>query len=137
MTGNAREDDGDHLAHYGKKGMKWGVRRRVRNDSIRDARANQAKRSADLLIISRERITANSKEGRKFIDDKIKDKKFEIRNNPDAKLAAKLTTGERWVKSAKVAALMGLALAGVNEGSRILSEEINQTLDALPGDSHD
>lgn len=116
MTIAGIEPGEDWLAHYGKKGMKWGERKAVRqaqDANIRTARAKQEIRKSELNTLSMKRLQARSTKGKEHLDRKISDKNFELKNHPDAATAAKLTTGEKWVKGGKTAALMGLSVVGL------------------------
>lgn len=121
MTAQIEEGE-DFLAHYGKKGMKWGERKAVRqaqDANIRTARGKQEIRKSELNTLSMKRLQAHTTKGKEHLDQKIADKQFEILNHPDAKTAAKLTTGEKWVKGGKTAALMGLSIVGLGSAASI------------------
>jgi len=123
-----KEADMDFLLHYGKKGMKWGERKAARqekNANIDSARGAQGKRHAELSKLKMERLNATSNKGKEHLDRKIADKKFEISNHPDAHAASQLKTAEKWMKGAKIAAMMGVAVVGMGTAASILNTELN------------
>lgn len=118
----------DFLAHYGKKGMKWGQRKAARiekNASIDGARARQGQRSAEINSLTAQRMTAKNKKGKAQIDSKLADKNFELKNSPDARQAAQLKTGEKVMKGVKVAAMLGLSVAGLGIAANIVNDALN------------
>lgn len=124
MNDQVNADGPDHLAHYGKKGMKWGTRKAARaenNSKIMTARGNQAVREGQLTKLTAQRLAATSRVGKAKIDDKISDKSFEIKHHPDARQAAKLTSGEKWLKGGKAAAMLGLSLGGLGTVNNMLN----------------
>ena len=125
----AVEPDGDYLAHYGKLGMKWGhhkAKAAAEKATIYNARSNQAARRDEINTLTQERIRATTTKGRQHLDAKIADKNFELKNNPDARNAARLTTGEKWLKGAKVAALIGASVVGLGVAASVVNSEIDR-----------
>lgn len=121
-------DQPDYLEHYGVPGMKWGKKkaaeRKARNDTIDSARSKQSERHAELSKLKMQRLQATSAKGKKHLDRKIEDKNFEIANSSDAHVARQLKTGEKWMKGAKVAGMMGMAVVGLGSAAAILDSAI-------------
>lgn len=103
----------DHLAHYGKKGMKWGQRMKQRNSDIKDARARQRVHKDEFKGLKKERLRTTTDEGRKHVDKLISDKKYVIKNGSDAALAKQKTTAQKVMKGTAVTALMSTAASAV------------------------
>lgn len=91
----------EELMHYGKKGMKWGVRRKYTSAEIRDARirtdsrVSELRRQADKLNIETAR-NPNSKASKAAAKEFSK-MSTEFLKNPDRATAARLTRGEKVV----------------------------------------
>lgn len=119
--------DSDYLAHYGKLGMRWGHHKAkvaAEKAAIANARSNQAARKNEINDLNVARIHASSVKGKQKIDSLIADKTFELKNNPDAATAARLTTGEKWIKGARVAALIGASLIGLGVAANVIDSEL-------------
>lgn len=54
----ALKEDLDFLAHFGKKGMKWGVRRQVKNTALAQKRIDRIARVADGSASAKDRVAA-------------------------------------------------------------------------------
>jgi hypothetical protein len=119
----------DHLAHYGKLGMKWGrhqAKAAAEKAAIYNARSNQAARKTEINSLTQARIHATTAKGKQHLDAQIADKNFELKNNSDARTAARLTTGEKWLKGAKVAALVGASVVGLGVAASVVNSEIDR-----------
>jgi hypothetical protein len=114
MLDNLEED---HLEHFGKKGMRWGVRSarssggakpisksKARANEIRAARARQASREFGVYR-SAAKTVVGKKGTRGKQAMKTYDQTVNLFRNPDRKTAAKTTRGE------KVA--IGLLIGGI------------------------
>lgn len=118
----------DELKHYGKKGMKWGVRKEAiaksaglsrkerkaaRNKEIEDARNRQRMRGVEL---ERQAFKTYSAKGRAAAEaavrkyDKMAD---DLVNNPDAETAAKMTSGEKAANAVNWTIVGGLTVAAM------------------------
>lgn len=99
------------LKHHGVKGMHWGhhtthpggdssakSKKKVTSDDIYNARDRQDARLRRLQEFSDKHTLATNKKGRDEAERMIKKIGDELVNGPDAKLAAKSTTGEKWMK---------------------------------------
>lgn len=126
---------GDELKHYGKKGMKWGVRKddssggsagqtrqerkaakkaakAAANQEIVDARIRQAERANDLEKQAFRTYSANGEKAAKAAMTKYAKMEVEMLNHPDAATAMKMTSGEK-----AAAAVNGTVMAGLLLGS--------------------
>ena len=89
------------LEHYGKKGMKWGVRKAKPSTSdIKDARARQASRIHEVNNRTHELNLATapgSGKSKKAQDTAVKKYQQAIKNldNSDTAVAARMTRGEK------------------------------------------
>lgn len=102
---------GDELKHYGKKGMKWGVRnedpsgssgglsrkekRAAKNAEIEEARDRQRMRAVELDKQAFRTYTANGQKATEAAVRKYDKMQAELLTNPDAATAAKMTSGEK------------------------------------------
>lgn len=84
----------DSLAHYGKKGMKWGVRKKYSTDEIKDARARQGSRLNAVNQQAHKLNLATGKAKDKAAADYAKKLK-EFKDNPDAAIGGRMTRGEK------------------------------------------
>lgn len=118
----------DHLSHYGVPGMKWGKHKvaqsKERNASIDGARGRQAVRKAEIRSLTAQRISERSAKGKAHLDRKLADKKFEVENNDDVKLAKQLKTGEKVMKGVKIAAILGMSVVGFGTAASIINSEL-------------
>lgn len=130
----------DEFAHFGKKGMKWGVRnddssggagggssqpsrkekRAAQNEEIISARGRQREREVE---VQRQAFKTYSASGEKAAAAALKkyDKmEADLLTNPDAATAAKLTSGERTANniSLGVLAIGAVGLTALKIASR-------------------
>jgi len=104
----------DVLAHHGVKGMKWGKRktaRVARNQSIVDARERQYGRSQAYDSLAAKHALMVSKKGKESVARQMDKLKDEYVSGEDAKIAAKLTSGEKAVNALLLTGI-GLTIAG-------------------------
>lgn len=114
------EDVENFLAHYGKKGMKWGQRRRERNAEIKNARNRTASMqykyntlASDLNVktmLDPDGKQATTKIAARALNDHIGTM---TKHQKDFELANKYTTGEKWVAGTIYGALGTVVLASV------------------------
>jgi len=109
----------DFLAHYGKKGMKWGQRKAARqqeSQDIIDARARQEDRKkAHASAVNKLDSYSNASKytkGQKAAEDAYFHSRNELLYGPDAKTAQKKTRGEK-VADRVVMAVGGTIVAGL------------------------
>lgn len=118
----------DHLEHYGVPGMKWGKRKiadtRERNTAIKSARAKQDSRKAEVRHLTAKRINARTEKGKAHLDAKIANKKFEIDNGIDSKIAAQRTSGENVMRGVRIAGMIGLSVVGLGTAASIVNSEL-------------
>lgn len=136
---------GDELKHYGKKGMKWGVRndddggkgrpgggdkgpsrkeRRAAADAeINDARDRQRMRGVELERQAFKTYSANGQKAAEAAVRKYDKMNAELLSNPDATTAAKMTSGEKAASAINLgiglALVVGVAGAKAYAGRRI------------------
>lgn len=116
------------LAHYGIKGMKWGVRRRrseggeasgpsrkeqrsQRNREIMEARSRQAARQRKFQEAQAEFVVARTRKGEARAEKLMREMEKAYFTNPDAQTAARMTTGEKW---AAAIAFAGVGLSTIS-----------------------
>jgi hypothetical protein len=126
---------GDELKHYGKKGMKWGVRnddsggssgpsrverkaakkaaKEAANQEIIDARVRQAERANDLEKQAFRTYSANGEKAAKAALNKYARMEVELLTNPDAATSQKMTSGEKIANGVNWAVLGTLTAAAV------------------------
>lgn len=84
----------EELAHYGKKGMKWGHRKKYTTSEIKDARARQGSRLARVNDQAHKLNLATGKnkdvQAQKYIKLRT-----ELEKNPDAAIGGRMTRGEK------------------------------------------
>jgi len=124
---------GDELKHYGKKGMKWGIRkdddaggsgsgggekgpsrkekRAAANAEITEARARQGERANALEKQAFKTYVADGEKAVNAAIKKYEKMELDLFNNPDATTAAKMTSGEK-IASTIEWGVAGIALAG-------------------------
>lgn len=108
---------GSDLKHYGKKGMKWGVRnedggsgggavrgearaarkakRQAENDEIEGARERQRMRGIEIERQAFKTYTANGEKAVQAAVKKYDKMSADLLTNPDASTAMKMTSGEK------------------------------------------
>lgn len=107
----------DFLAHFGKKGMKWGSRNE-RNAAITDARRRQQIRTDNFYKADEKVWMAKTAKGKAAAEKMVEKAAKDLINNPDAEVAKLLTTGE------KFALAVGIAGAAVAVGSMVTAKRI-------------
>ncbi|AWN05874.1 hypothetical protein SEA_CRICKO_8 [Streptomyces phage CricKo] len=109
------------LAHYGVKGMKWGVRKGQSGKQIRAARRRVASEHAKLevqvdKVDDMKRGTAERARGEKQLEKATRD----FLNNPDRVTAARTTKGEK-IAAVLIAGPVGLtAVAATSVTTRVI-----------------
>jgi len=90
------------LAHYGKKGMKWGQRRALKrqeradeDNEIHNARVRQAVRAGNLNNKAAATYMTTTKKGQAAAQEAYARAEKKYLNHPDGDTAAKLTHGEK------------------------------------------
>lgn len=138
MTKELELYEQNYLTHYGVPGMKWGKRKigesKARTASIKEARGRQDDRKAELKGLTKERMAAKTKEGKQFIDSKIVDKKFELRNGEDAAIAAQRTAGEKWLKAGTTTAVIGASVFGLGAAANAVANATIKEVNAFNAD---
>lgn len=119
----------DELTHFGKKGMRWGVRKDYPSGkTIREARRSTNAQRGDIMA-KRGKLALHAVLGKPTGRDKTNLSKAKLKylKNPDRLVAAKLTKGES--VTAVVLALSGVGtvpiatfVASNTVGSRIVSK---------------
>jgi hypothetical protein len=125
MTVHAQEDHmtqevDDFLAHYGVKGMRWGVRgAKPTSSQIMDARAKQASRQR---AINSQIDKTNLATGKKQEAEAKKLNKMGVDylKSPDRATAARMTTGEKFGL-----ALLAVGIPGVGTGAAAVAAGSN------------
>lgn len=119
----------DFIKHYGKKGMRWGVRksedssggsskpRRPKNADIKAARSRQDDRVRDFQEKSAAYYTSRSSKGEAFAERTMRNAEWDLFNNPDVAVAGRMTTGEKWVTGFFVAA--PVVVAALSTAARV------------------
>lgn len=111
----------DELAHYGKKGMKWGVRKKYSTQEIHDARIRQRSRIANVDAQAHKLNLATGKnkdvQAKKYL--KLVD---ELNTNKDAAVASRMTKGEKAANLILAGPIGALAIAANNRSVRKLEE---------------
>lgn len=118
----------DELKHYGKKGMKWGVRKNeiaksaglsrrdrkiARNKEITEARERQRMRGVELERQAFKTYSANGRAAAEAAVRKYDKMAEDLLSNPDAATAAKLTSGEKAAAAVNWAIVGGLTAASI------------------------
>lgn len=118
----------DVIAHYGKKGMRWGVtndsdgggsgggtssaKAKPSSDAVKVARENLQRQQLDIKSAKRDArmTTGKGSVERALANDKVKEMKVDLLNNPDRVTALYLTKGEKiWMGAVATA---GIAVGG-------------------------
>ena len=118
----------DFLVHYGVPGMKWGKRsggsrketRQAKNAKIHGARRAQEARLRNLQEAEGDFYVARTNKGKDKAEKIMRKREKDFFTNPDAKTAAKLTSGEKWAVGLTYG-LLGASLASSIAASRSLS----------------
>jgi hypothetical protein len=116
------------LAHFGVKGMKWGVRKpddsgggsggpaklkgKERTDAILNARVRQGARKYAYQNATAEFMVARTAKGQDAAEKSMRKLEKEFYEGEDFKLSKQYTTGEKWVGGVSWAAL-GAAAVGL------------------------
>ena len=114
---------GDELKHYGKKGMKWGVRKETKAEKkaateeqdrkIVAARINQTKRLAEMDRLAAKTYTEKTAKGREEASKSFDKAAKKAINHPDNETAALMTSGERHAARVRMTvSLIGLGIVG-------------------------
>jgi hypothetical protein len=118
----------DELKHYGKKGMKWGVRKSAiaksaglsrrerkiaKNKEITDARERQRMRGVELERQAFKTYSANGRAAAEAAVRKYDKMAEDLLSNPDAATASKLTSGEKAAAAVNWAIVGGLTAASI------------------------
>lgn len=124
----------EDLAHYGKKGMHWGVtssaggaggsgggavkpsrkeKKAAANAEINDARDRQRMREVELERQAFKTYTANGAKAAEAAVKKYDKMQLETVTHPDAATAAKMTSGEKAVAAMNWSIIGGLAVASI------------------------
>lgn len=106
------EEVDEFLAHYGVKGMRWGVRKRSegggsseptrkerraqKNREIVTARSRQAARERNFQEAQAEFIVARTNKGQDRAERMMRQMEREYYTHPDAATAQRMTSGEKW-----------------------------------------
>lgn len=116
---------GDDLKHYGKRGMKWGVRKEAKaaakaekkaateeqDRKIVAARINQTKRMGEMDRLAAKTYTEKTAKGREEASKSFDKAAKKTINHPDNETAALMTSGER--HAARVQMTVGLVGLGI------------------------
>lgn len=84
----------EDLYHHGVKGMKWGHRKKYATSDIKDARARQDSRRADINNTAAKLNLAKGKQA-EGLAKKYNKQMDDFNKNPDAAVAARMTKGEK------------------------------------------
>lgn len=121
MTEQVMDTD-EFLAHYGVKGMKWGVHRARKpssSDEIKDARARiqskQAKLGEQRRAVKKAKKAGDTK-AQARAEKKMSDMKVDFLKDPDRITASYLTKGEKVAIGVLSIAAGPVSLAGVAAG---------------------
>ena len=137
--------DDDAIEHYGKKGMKWGVRhdipaaggaggggaaaapsrkeRKAANDkAIMDARDRQRTRAVELERQAFKTYSANGEKAAAAALKKYDKMEMDLLHHPDGATAAKMTSGEKASAAVSWAIVGGLSVAAI--GLRVAAQRL-------------
>lgn len=133
-----KADVDEFLAHYGVKGMRWGVRRRrseggsesagpsrkerraKNNQEIEEARSRQAARQRAYQTAQAEFMVARTRKGEAHAESIMRQMEKEYYTHPDAQTAARMTSGEKWTTGISMAGVLlsAVGLAATTAGRR-------------------
>jgi len=133
LTSLGIDVDSDDIEHYGKKGMRWGVRndtpaggggggaagptrkekKAAANQAILDARDRMRVRDVELERQAFKTYSANGEKAAAAALKKYDQMEMANLRHPDAALAAKMTSGEKASTAWGLAAVGGLMAASV------------------------
>lgn len=116
------EPPGNHLEHFGVKGMHWGhhkakdvggsapskPKKKPTTKEIHAARQRQFAREVKLQNLESDYYLATTKKGRLKTQQLMNEVGEDYLNGKDAKIAARYTTGEKWLVG------IGLGLTGAS-----------------------
>lgn len=109
------------LAHYGTKGMKWGVRRaqrKERNAQIKGARQRIASKQAEVHSLARQSSKAKTAAERARLDKLATKKAKELFESPDHLTASRMTSGEKWMTGVLLGTTVAVGAASAGLGTR-------------------
>lgn len=112
MTFDEGKPSLEELKHFGKKGMKWGHRKKYSTSQIQDARARQGSRVADANNTAHKLNLATGKRKDALAKTYVQ-KVNKINSNPDASVAARMTRGEK-TAAILLTGPIGLIIVGAN-----------------------
>lgn len=117
----------EELAHYGIKGMRWGVRSHIPSSQVRAARARINKQSAGLdrkaaeILVTTKRGSAAREAGKKT----LRDMHVDFLKNPDRVVAMRMTLGEKIAAGLLTATGAGAPAVGAAVlGQQIVSRRV-------------
>lgn len=102
----------EDVAHFGVKGMKWGVRKKVSAQEIKRARKNFGRKLEDFQDKREElrKTTVRGSKARVAGEKRLSKVRMSLLNDPDRATALRMTKGEKWL--AGVVAGVGVVGSG-------------------------